>query len=253
MSLIVSAFATLADVRGTLTPQLDATADSSLLLIDLGRGRMRMGASMLAQTLNQTGDEVPDLDHPADLVALVAAVNALRAEGRILAYHDRSDGGLWATVCEMAFAGHVGVTLNVDMLVTEGDGISDSRAEHGDSKNWASQVSARRDELTLKALFNEELGVVLQVRTEDRSAVMQVLREHGLSRFSHFIGKTRPANSAIQAGVGEVQVWRDAQAVFKAPLPDLHQVWDSTSWKICQLRDNPACADAEHAAVGAPD
>ena len=252
VSLIVSAFATLADVRGTLTPQLDATADSSLLLIDLGRGRMRMGASMLAQTLNQTGDEVPDLDHPADLVALVAAVNGLRAQGRILAYHDRSDGGLWATVCEMAFAGHVGVTLNVDLLVTEGDGISDSRAEYGDSKNWASQVSARRDELTLKALFNEELGVVLQVRTEDRSAVMQVLREHGLSRFSHFIGKTRPVTSVIQAGVGEVQVWRDAQAVFKAPLPDLHQVWDSTSWKICQLRDNPACADAEHAAVGAP-
>ena len=251
VSLVVSAFATLADVRGTLTPQLDATVDSSLLLIDLGRGLMRMGASMLAQTLNQTGDEVPDLDHPADLVALVAGVNALRAEGRILAYHDRSDGGLWATVCEMAFAGHVGVTLNVDMLVTEGDGISDSRAEHGDSKNWASQVSARRDELTLKALFNEELGVVLQVRTEDRSAVMQVLREHGLSRYSHFIGKTRPATSTIQAGVGDVQVWRDAKAVFKAPLPDLHRVWDSTSWKICQLRDNPACADAEHAAVGA--
>ena len=251
VSLIVSAFATLADVRGTLTPQLDATADSSLLLIDLGRGRMRMGASMLAQTLNQTGDEVPDLDHPADLVALVAAVNALRAQGRILAYHDRSDGGLWATVCEMAFAGHVGVSLNVDMLVTEGDGISDSRAEHGDSKNWASQVSARRDELTLKALFNEELGVVLQVRTEDRSAVMQVLREHALSRYSHFIGKTRPTSSTIQAGVGEVQVWRDAKAVFKGSLPDLHQVWDSTSWKICQLRDNPACADAEHAAVGA--
>ncbi|MEY4265590.1 MAG: hypothetical protein RIS90_125, partial [Pseudomonadota bacterium] len=252
VSLVVSAFATLDDVRGTLTPQLDATVDSSLLLVDLGRGCMRMGASMLAQTLNQTGDEVPDLDHPADLVALVAAVNALRAQGRILAYHDRSDGGLWATVCEMAFAGHVGVSLNVDMLVTEGDGISDSRAEHGDSKNWASQVSARRDELTLKALFNEELGVVLQVRTEDRSAVMQVLREHGLSRHSHFIGKTRPATSAIQAGVGEVQVWRDAQAVFKASLPDLHRVWDSTSWKICQLRDNPACADAEHAAAGAP-
>ena len=252
VSLVVSAFATLADVRGTLPPQLDATVDSSLLLIDLGRGRMRMGASMLAQTLNQTGDEVPDLDHPADLVALVAAGNALRAQGRILAYHDRSDGGLWATVCEMAFAGHVGVTLNVDMLVTEGDGISDSRAEHGDSKNWASQVSARRDELTLKALFNEELGVVLQVPTADRSAVMQVLREHGLSRYSHFIGKTRPASSVIQAGVGEVQVWRDAQAVFKAPLSDLHQVWDSTSWAICRLRDNPACADAEHAAAGAP-
>ncbi len=252
VSLIVTAFATLSDVRGTLTPQLNALEDSTLLLIDLGRGRTRMGGSMLAQTLGQLGDEVPDLDAPQDLVALVQAVNALRAQDRILAYHDRSDGGLFATVCEMAFAGHVGVALNVDLLVTEGDGISDSRADVGDSKNWAGQVSARREELTLKALFNEELGVVLQVRTAQRDAVLQTLREHGLSRHSHVIGKTRPADSSIQSGVGEVQVWRDAKAVFAAKLQDLHQVWDATSWKICQQRDNPACADAEHAAAGDP-
>jgi phosphoribosylformylglycinamidine synthase len=251
VSLIVSAFATLADVRGTLTPQLDAQADSALLLIDLGRGRMRMGGSMLAQTLGQMGDEVPDLDDPQDLVRLVNAVNALRAQGRILAYHDRSDGGLWAAACEMAFAGQVGVTLNVDMLVTEGDGIADSRMDVGDSKNWAGQVGARRQERTLRALFNEELGVLLQVRSSERSEVMQVLRAHGLSACSHFIGKTRPASSAIDAGKGQVQVWRDAQAVFSAPLSDLQQVWDSVSWKICQQRDNPACADAEHAAAGA--
>ena len=137
VSLIVTAFATLADVRGTLTPQLNATDDTTLVLIDLGRGQNRMGGSMLAQTLGQLGNEVPDLDHPQDLVSLVKAVNALRAQGRILAYHDRSDGGLFATACEMAFAGHVGVSLNVDLLVTEGDGITDSRADHGDSKNWA--------------------------------------------------------------------------------------------------------------------
>ena len=253
VSLVVSAFATLEDVRGTLTPQLDATvADSSLLLIDLGRGRQRMGLSILAQTLGQVGDVVPDLDHAQDLVQLVHAVNVLRKQGNILAYHDRSDGGLFATVCEMAFAGHVGVALNVDLLVTEGDGISDSRAEVGDSKNWAGQVAARRDELTLKALFNEEPGVVLQVRSSERSAVMQVLREHGLSKYSHFVGKTRPPGGNITAGVGEVQVWRDARAVFSARLQDLHQVWDNTSWKICQLRDNPAAADAEHAAAGDP-
>jgi phosphoribosylformylglycinamidine synthase len=252
VSLIVTAFATLADVRGTLTPQLHATDDTTLVLIDLGRGQNRMGGSILAQTLGQLGDAVPDLDHPQDLVNLVTAVNLLRAQGQILAYHDRSDGGLFATACEMAFAGHVGVSLNVDLLVTEGDGITDSRADVGDSKNWAGQVSARRNELTLKALFNEELGVVLQVRTADRNAVMQTLREHGLSKHSHIIGKTRPADSAIQAGVGEVQVWRDAKAVFSAKLADLHQVWDATSWKICQLRDNPACADAEHASVGEP-
>ena len=252
VSLIVTAFATLTDVRGTLTPQLDASDDSTLLLIDLGKGQNRMGGSILAQTLDQTGDTVPDLDEPQDLVNLVKAVNTLRAQGKILAYHDRSDGGLLATVCEMAFAGHVGVALNVDLLVTEGDGISDSRADHGDSKNWAVQVSARRDELTLKALFNEELGVVLQVRTDERDEVIQVLREHGLSKHSHVIGKTRPTSSSVPAGVGEVQVWRDARAVFSAKLHDLQQVWDSVSWKICQQRDNPAGADAEHAAVGAP-
>lgn len=253
VSLIVSAFASLPDVRGTLTPQLDAQEeDTTLVLIDLGKGRNRMGGSILAQTLDQPGGAVPDLDDAQDLIALVNAVNALRAQGKILAYHDRSDGGLLATVAEMAFAGHVGVALNVDLLVTEGDGISDSRMDTGDAKNWASQVSARREELTLKALFNEELGVVLQVRTAERNEVMQVLREHGLSKHSHFVGKTRPASSAMDVGKGELQVWRDTKAVFSANLYDLHQVWDSVSWKINQQRDNPACADAEHAAAGVP-
>ncbi len=254
VSLIVSAFATLADVRGTLTPQLDATEeDTTLVLVDLGKGQNRMGGSILGQVLNQAGDEAPDLDDAQDLVNLVNAVNALRAQGRILAYHDRSDGGLLAAVAEMAFAGHVGVALNVDLLVTEGDGISDSRMETGDAKNWAQQVSARREELTLKALFNEELGVVLQVRTAERNEVMQTLREHGLSKFSHFIGKTRPQSSTMDVGKGELQVWRDAKKVFGATLSDLHQVWDAVSWKICQQRDNPACADAEHAAAGEPN
>jgi phosphoribosylformylglycinamidine synthase len=251
VSLIITAFASLSDVRGTLTPQLDAqTDDTSLLLIDLGQGQNRMGGSVLGQVLGQFGDSVPDLEDPQSLIGLVNAVNALRVKGQILAYHDRSDGGLLAAVAEMAFAGHVGVALNVDMLVTEGDGISDSRADHGDAKNWAGQVSARREELTLKALFNEELGVVLQVRTAERNAVLQTLREHGLSKHTHVIGKTRPSNSTIQKGVGELSIWRDTKEVFAAKLEDLHQVWDSVSWKICQQRDNPACADAEHAAAG---
>jgi phosphoribosylformylglycinamidine synthase len=252
VSLIITAFASIDDVRPTLTPQLDATEDTTLVLVDLGKGRRRMGGSILAQVLEQPGGEVPDLDDPQDLVKLVDAVNTLRAQGRVLAYHDRSDGGLLAAACEMAFAGHVGVSLNVDLLVTEGDGISDSRAEYGDAKNWAGQVSARREELTLQALFNEELGVLLQVRTDQRNEVMQVLREHGLSKHSHFVGKTRPASSGIDVGKGEVQVWRDTKAVFSAKLADLHQVWDSVSWKICQQRDNPTGADQEHAAVGDP-
>ena len=253
VSLIVSAFATLLDVRGTLTPELNTReADTTLILIDLGKGQMRMGGSILAQTLNLEGSEVPDLDDPKDLVNLVNAVNDLRAQGRILAYHDRSDGGLFATVCEMAFAGRVGVSLNIDMLMVQGDGISDSRMDVGDSKNWASQVGARREELTLKALFNEELGVVIQVLTSARNEVMQTLRAHGLSKFSHFIGKTRPQHAALDVGKGEIRVWRDTKTVFKAPLQDLHQVWDAVSWKICQQRDNPASADAEHAAAGDP-
>ena len=250
VSLIVTAFASIADVRPTLTPQLVTTEhgqplDTSLILIDLGEGQRRMAGSMLAQVLNQFGNEVPDVDNPAMLKATVEAVNALRAQGKLLAYHDRGDGGLWATVCEMAFAGHTGVSLNVDMLVTEGDGISDSRADTGDSKNWAGQVGERRNELTLKALFNEELGVVLQVRTTERDAVMQTLREHGLSKHSHVIGK--PNNR------GEMQVWRDAKDIFKAPLQQLHQTWDEVSWRIAQLRDNPACADSEHATIGVPE
>jgi phosphoribosylformylglycinamidine synthase len=252
VSLVVTAFASLADVRGTLTPQLVAQGDTSLVLVDLGKGQCRMGGSILAQVLEQPGGAVPDLDDAQDLINLVNAVNALRAQGRILAYHDRSDGGLLAACAEMAFAGHVGVALNIDLLVTEGDGISDSRADHGDAKNWAAQVSARREELTLKALFNEELGVVLQVPTAVRNEVMQVLREHGLSKHSHVIGKTRPAESEIAAGKGELQVWRDAKAAFSAKLFDLHQVWDSVSWRIAQQRDNPAGADAEHAAAGDP-
>ncbi|TNF58744.1 MAG: phosphoribosylformylglycinamidine synthase [Burkholderiales bacterium] len=253
VSLIVSAFATLADVRGTLTPQLDRDIeDTTLVLVDLGKGRNRLGGSVLGLALGQPGDEVPDLDSPQDLINLVNAVNALRAKGQILAYHDRSDGGLLAAAAEMAFAGQVGVALNVDMLVTEGDGISDSRMDTGDAKNWASQVGARREELTLKALFSEELGVLLQVRTEDRNAVMQTLREHGLSRHSHFVGKTRPASSTIDVGKGQLQVWRDTKVIFSASLHDLQQVWDSVSWKINRQRDNPACADSEHAAAGQP-
>ncbi|MFT5036390.1 MAG: phosphoribosylformylglycinamidine synthase, partial [Litorivivens sp.] len=130
VSLIVTAFATLADVRGTLTPQLNTEeADTTLILIDLGKGQSRMGASILAQTLERGEGAVPDLDDAQDLVNLVNAINALRAQGEILAYHDRSDGGLLAAVCEMAFAGQVGVSLNVDMLLVEGDGISDSRMD----------------------------------------------------------------------------------------------------------------------------
>jgi phosphoribosylformylglycinamidine synthase len=251
VSLIVSAFVSLADVRGTLTPQLkpaSGAGDTTLILVDLGAGRQRMAGSMLAQVLGRFGnvddDGVPDLDDPVSLKAAVAAVNELRAAGQLLAYHDRSDGGLWACVCEMAFAGRLGVSLNVDILVTEGDGIADSRAEYGDSKNWASQVGARRDELTLKALFNEELGFVLQVRSAERDGVFATLRHHGLARHAHVVGKPNDR--------GMMEVWRDAKCRFSAPLHELHLQWDDVSWRIARQRDNPGAADAEHEAAGAP-
>ncbi|MFM2060029.1 MAG: hypothetical protein RLY71_4414, partial [Pseudomonadota bacterium] len=244
VSLIVTAFASIDSVAGTLTPQLQP-GDTSLILVDLGQARRRMGGSILAQTLNRFGDSVPDLDDPATLKATFAAVNELRAAGTLLAYHDRSDGGLWATVCEMAFAGHLGVSLNVDMLVTEGDGISDSRADFGDSKNWAGQVGERRNQLTLEALFNEELGVVLQVPAAERDSAMAVLRKHGLSRHSHVIGKPNMS--------GQIEVWRDAKKVYTAPLQQLQQAWDEVSHQIALLRDNPECAASEHAAAGSPE
>ncbi len=230
VSLIVSAFATLGDVRGTFTPQLSTACDTSLLLVDLGRGRNRMAGCILAQTLGQMGDVVPDLDQATDLVNLVRAVNALRAQGLVLAYHDRSDGGLLACVCEMAFAGHVGVDLQLDSL------------------DAAAQAGAEGAERVLRALFNEEPGVVLQVATARRDQVMQILREHDLAQCSHCIGKPR----VDRVGTAQVQISCRDQLLWSESLQSLHQVWDGTSWKICQLRDNPTCADAEHAAVSDP-
>lgn len=253
VTLVVSAFATVDDVTLTLTPELQrqvpaglpGLGDTTLVLIDLGRGQNRLAGSLMAQVTNQFGNQVPDLDDPALMASLVGAINALRSAGHLLAYHDRSDGGLWATVCEMAFAAQMGVSLNVDMLITEGDGIADSRMDWGDSKNWATQVAPRRAELTLQALFSEELGVVIQVPTAVRNEVMQVLRQHGLSKHSHFIGK--PNDRRV------IEVWRDAKVIFSAPLRDLHQAWDEVSWRMARLRDNPDCADAEHDAAGGLD
>ncbi|MCZ8235891.1 MAG: phosphoribosylformylglycinamidine synthase [Inhella sp.] len=240
VSLIVSAFASLDDVRGTLTPQLHA-GDTSLILVDLGQGRGRMGGSILAQVSQQFGGPVPDLDEPAQIKALFTAVNALRVEGKLLAYHDRSDGGLWAAVAEMAFAGRVGVALNLDAAMTPSTAVSDSLSDHGDAKNWAQQVSGRRHEQLLRALFNEELGVVLQVRTADRDAAIGVLRAHGLSTHAHLVGKTT-ADAALS-------VWADAKCAFKIALGEALASWDAVSHQIARLRDNPACADAEHAAA----
>jgi len=235
VSLIVSSFAPVHDVRRSLTPQLRTDlGETSLILIDLGRGKNRLGASALAQVMQQIGNEVPDLDDANDLKGFFHAVQRLNREHKLLAYHDRSDGGLYATLCEMAFAGHAGVSVNLDILVTEGEHATD----WGDSKNWASQIDERRNDLTLRALFNEELGAVLQVRAAEKSEVMNVLREYGLGACSHIIGKLNDRDV--------IEFTRDAKIIYSHKRPALHRLWSDTSWRLARLRDNPACADAEY-------
>ncbi len=210
VSLVVTAFATLPDVRGTLTPQL--RDGSVIVLVDLGAGCHRTGGSILAQVTGQFGGAVPDLDDPARLVALVSAVNALRDKGIVTAYHDRSDGGLWAAACEMAFAGGVGVELQVD---------------------------------SAEELFAEELGVVLGVPAESGPEVEAVLAEHGLGDLTRVVGRTAP-DGQMHLGVG-------GESLLDKPIRELQQVWDEVSWRISALRDNPECADEEHATAGSDD
>jgi phosphoribosylformylglycinamidine synthase len=244
VSLVISAFGPVEDVRRHLTPQLRRSAEvgeSTLIAIDLGRGRNRMGGSILAQVTQQVGDRTPDLDDAADLKQFFAAIQSLNAQGKLLAYHDRSDGGLFATVCEMAFAGHTGVSLNVDMLTLEQEHESD----YGDAKDWTKQTSGRRDEATLRALFNEELGAVIQVRAEERDAVLQALRGFGLSACSHVIGKLNERD--------DIEIYRDARKIYGAARAQLQQAWSEVSWNIARRRDNPACADAEYALLGEND
>jgi phosphoribosylformylglycinamidine synthase len=234
VSLIVSAFAPVYDVRQTLTPQIRKDAgDTVLIVIDLGRGKNRMGASALAQVMQQIGNDVPDVDSPEDLKAMFGAIQQLNKEHKLLAYHDRSDGGLFTTLSEMAFAGHTGLSINLDMLTLE-----EHASDWGDSKNWATQVAERRNEMTLRALFNEELGAVIQVRAEEKSDVMNVLRSYNLGACSHIIGK--PNDRDV------IEFMRDAKIVYSQPRIDLQRAWSETSWRIARLRDNPACADAEY-------
>ncbi len=235
VSLIVSSFAPVYDVRKALTPQIRTDlGDTSIILIDLGRGKNRLGASALSLVMGQLGNEVPDVDSAEDLKGFFAAIQQLNKEGKLLAYHDRSDGGLYGTLTEMAFAGRAGLSINLDILTLEqGHG-----ADQGDAKNWAGQIAERRNEQTLRALFAEELGAVIQVRAEEKSLVMDVLRSYNLGACSHIIGKPNDR--------GVIEFSRDAKIIYAQPRSALHRLWSETSWRIARLRDNPACADAEY-------
>ena len=210
VSLIVSAFAPVGDVRKTLTPVLRTDVPTSLWLIDLGRGRL--GGSALAQVYGELGSESADLDEPQDLVRLAGALAELRRAGLLLAYHDRSDGGLIVTLLEMAFAGHCGLAIELP----GGRGAP------------------------LAQLFAEEPGIVVQVETRHEAQLRAVLERHGLAGRAVRLGVPQSA-LRVQAACGGERVldeaWRDVRAA-----------WSETSWQMRRLRDDPQCADEEYAA-----
>ncbi len=206
LSLVVTAFAPVLDVSKTLTPQLKwLEAESScLLMIDLGSGRL--GGSILAQVYNQMGDDCPDLDNPSLLKALFSALQTLNAQGKVLAYHDRSDGGLLATVAEMMFASRLGVTLTLDSL---GDTV-------------------------LTALFNEELGALLQIRDSDREAVIATLTELGLKDCISIVAEVTQQAQLTLSFKGDI--------IYTASRATLQAYWSEVSYRMQALRDNPDCA-----------
>jgi phosphoribosylformylglycinamidine synthase len=214
LSLVVTAFAPVSDTRHVLTPQLRTdSGDSDLILVDLGRGRNRLGGSALLQVYGQLGDEAPDLDGADTLRAFFDAIQSLNSDLSLLAYHDRSDGGLLATVCEMAFAGHTGVRLELDP-----------------------------EEDPLAALFNEELGAVLQVRHADVDEVLMVFSEAGLGNHARVIGRLSE-DDAVSIHAGE-------RCIYRAERSRLHKTWAETSYRMQALRDNPSCAQQEFDILG---
>ena len=211
LSLVISAFARVEDVRRTVTPQL-ATVDNALLLIDLGKGNNALGATALAQVYRQLGDVTADVRDVAQLKGFWDAMQALVAEGKLLAWHDRSDGGLLVTLAEMAFTGHCGVKVDIAAL--------------GEDR--------------LAALFNEELGGVIQVRAADRQAVEALLAAHGLADCVHYLGQATAGDRFV--------IEADGHPLFSESRTTLRMWWAETTWQMQRLRDNPECADQEHEA-----
>jgi phosphoribosylformylglycinamidine synthase len=217
VSLIVSAFAPVRDVGRTLTPQLVADAGPTVLvLIDLGAGRDRLGGSGLAQVYGRLGAAVPDVDDPARLSGLFAVVRELAGEGRVLAYHDRSDGGLAVAALEMAFAGRLGVELELIPGAAP-----------------------------VPALYSEELGALLQLREADVPAALSACARHGLDGLARVVGRVvaEPRFAVRQGG----------RELLAAPLASLRAAWSETSWQMQRLRDDPDCADEEQASRVDPD
>ena len=207
VSLNVTAFAPVSDVRKTVTPQLRTDkGETDLLLIDLGAGQNRIGGSCLAQVYNQVGDLAPDVDDPAKLKALFNAVQAMNAQELLLAYHDRSDGGLYTAIAEMAFAGHCGVDLDLSQLAGDPAAI----------------------------LFNEEVGVICQVKRSQRSEVEAVLNAFDLIDLAHWIGTLNTED--------QIRVRKDQTVLLDLPRKQVQKWWSETSYRMQALRDNADCA-----------
>lgn len=214
LSLIISAFAPVQDVRQTLTPQLRTDhGDTDLILIDLGKGRNRLGGSCLAQVYQQLGHHPADLDDPQAFRAFFATIQSLNEKGRLLAYHDRSDGGLFVSLCEMAFAGHTGLQVQLDDLGDE----------------------------PLASLFSEELGAVIQVRHQDTDDVLAWLHDAGLGHHSHVIGSLAD-NDRISFTYQHQEVLADSRVNWQ-------RIWSQTSYHMQSLRDHPHCAQEEFDAL----
>ena len=224
VSLVVSAFASVADIRLTLTPELQPVDDSVLLLIDLGRGKNRLGGSILAQVVSQMGEATPDVDDPADLKSFWNVIQQLGREQKLLAYHDRSDGGLLATAVEMALAGHTGVTLDLP---------------EGNDPVHAKTAAAGTTQLApYSLLFSEELGAVIQVRSAELDHVRAAFRSQRLEDTLSRIGTLNRLHRVVINQGG-------------APLLDenlfaLRAIWSDVTRRIAALRDNPACAESEY-------
>ena len=222
LSLIISAFAPVQDVRKTVTPELKNVEDSVLLFIDLGFGKARMGGSAFGQVYNNMSGDAPDLDDTGRLKAFYNVIQQLVAEDKLLAYHDRSDGGLFATLVEMAFAGRCGLNVDLTSLV-------------------ANQADV--NEASIRALFNEELGAVIQIAKQDVAAVEALFKAAAL-----------PWHTVATIGSDEKIVIRNqAGIVLEQTRADLQRAWQETSHAIQRLRDNPACADSEFALIGDND
>ncbi|MBY3673387.1 phosphoribosylformylglycinamidine synthase [Vibrio paracholerae] len=213
LSLIITAFARVEDIRKTVTPQLRTDlGETSLILIDLGNGQNRLGATALAQVYKQLGDKPADVDNAAQLKGFFDAVQTLVRNDKLVAYHDKGDGGLLVTLAEMAFAGHCGIKANIETL--------------GDD--------------ALAALFNEELGAVVQVKNDELNAVLATLAAHGLEACAHVIGEVEASDRLLITCGEEVLIERSRT--------ELRTIWAEMTHKMQALRDNSACADQEFAA-----